>query len=102
LPEQGVKKNLFFSTTLARPSLIGISATGKKTSVDGDEKRSSLISSIFGSQHGFNREFIKRQKTLSSLFLFFAGFAVVDSMLNDRPSTRLDAAFAAMKIVVCG
>jgi hypothetical protein len=37
----------------------------RKASVDGDEKRSSLISSIFGSQHGFYREFIKRQKTFS-------------------------------------
>ena len=67
----------------------------RKASVDGDEKRSSLISSIFESLHGFYREFIKRQKTLS--LLFFAGFAVVDSMLNDRPSTRLDAAFAAIR-----
>jgi hypothetical protein len=71
---------------------------GKKASVDGDEKISSLISSIFESRHGFYREFIKRQKTLS--LLFFAGFAVVDSWLNDRPSTRLNAAFAAMKIVI--
>ena len=70
----------------------------RKASVGGDEKRSSLISLIFESQHGFYRELIKRQKTLS--LLFFAGFAVVDSWLNDRPSTRLDAAFAAMKIVV--
>ena len=71
----------------------------RKASVGGDEKRSSLISLIFESLHGFYREFIKRQQNSLSL-LFFAGFAVVDSWLNDRPSTILDAAFAAMKIVV--